>query len=132
MTTLRAISCAGALAATLLFTAGTALGQDLASLPTYEPGQKVSGTIRNFGSEMNGLLKLWEAGFKKVQPGVQFDDKFPSSDAWALRSKGWSSSISGSPSPGRGGPSCCRTSAMRIPISLPIAASFAKRGPHRR
>ena len=83
MTTLRAISCAGALAATLLFTAATAHGQDLPSLPTYEPGQKVSGTIRNFGSEMNGLLKIWEAGFKKVQPGVQFDDKFPSSDAWA-------------------------------------------------
>jgi phosphate transport system substrate-binding protein len=75
-------SCAGVLALSFCLGGTTALAQDLSSLPAYQPAHKISGTIRNFGSEMNGLLRLWEAGFKKVQPGVQFDDKFPSSDAW--------------------------------------------------
>lgn len=82
MVRLSAIVRVGVLSATLGLAGTTAFAQDLSSLPSYQPSQKVSGTIRNFGSEMNGLLKLWEAGFKKFQPDVQFNDKFPSSDAW--------------------------------------------------
>jgi phosphate transport system substrate-binding protein len=52
-----------------------------ASLTPYRPEQIVSGTIRNFGGGLGGLIKLWEMGFQKVQPGVRFDDKLPTSDA---------------------------------------------------
>lgn len=54
--------------------------QDLSSLPSYKPEQKVTGVIRNFGSDLAGMVKVWEEGFRKYHPGVQFDDKFPSSD----------------------------------------------------
>ena len=50
-------------------------------LPAYQPRAAVSGTIRNFGSGLGGLVKLWEQGFAKVQPGVRFDDHLPTSDA---------------------------------------------------
>jgi phosphate transport system substrate-binding protein len=49
--------------------------------PPYEPGQKVSGTIRNFGSGFAGLMKEWEQGFQKFHPDVRFEDKLPTSDA---------------------------------------------------
>src|ERR1700680_4903386 len=51
------------------------------SLPAYQPEQKVSGVIRNFGSDLAGLVKCWESGFLKHQPDVRFEDKLPSSDA---------------------------------------------------
>src|SRR5262249_42103780 len=54
--------------------------QDLTSLPSYEPDRKVSGVIRNFGSDLSGIVKIWEDGFRKYQPDIRFDDKFPSSD----------------------------------------------------
>ena len=48
-------------------------------LPDYEPGQKVSGTIRVWGSpQMGDLLKLYERGFSKLQPAVRFDDELKS------------------------------------------------------
>src|SRR5438045_1461707 len=50
-------------------------------LPAYRPQATVSGTIRNFGSSLGGLVKLWEQGFAKVQPAVRFDDHLPTSDA---------------------------------------------------
>src|SRR5438105_15437040 len=50
-------------------------------LPAYQPQAAVSGTIRNFGSGLGGLVKLWEQGFAKVQPAVRFDDHLPTSDA---------------------------------------------------
>src|SRR3989475_4229729 len=50
-------------------------------LPAYQPQAEVSGTIRNFGSGLGGLIKLWEQGFAKVQPAVRFDDHLPTSDA---------------------------------------------------
>jgi len=52
-----------------------------ADLPEYRPEQTVTGTIRNFGSNLGGLLKLWEEGFRKFHPQVRFDDKLPTSDA---------------------------------------------------
>ncbi len=54
---------------------------DLSGLPAYEPGQKVSGVIRNYGIDYAGTLQQWEKGFRARQPGVSFDDKFPGSDA---------------------------------------------------
>ncbi len=54
--------------------------QNLAALPQYQPDQKISGVIRNFGSDLNGIVKIWEEGFRKFQPDVRFEDKFPSSD----------------------------------------------------
>ena len=48
-------------------------------LPDYEPAQKVSGTIRVWGSpQMGDLLKLYEQGFSKLQPAVHFDDQLKS------------------------------------------------------
>jgi len=34
-------------------------------LPAYQPRHKVSGTIRNFGSGLGGMVQLWEEGFRK-------------------------------------------------------------------
>ena len=51
------------------------------SLPKYEPGEKVAGVIRIFGSDLSGMVKLWEEGFRKHQPEIRFEDRFPSSDA---------------------------------------------------
>ena len=50
-------------------------------LPTYRPAQQVSGTIRNFGFGLGGVLKLWEQGFQKIHPNVRFVDNLPTSDA---------------------------------------------------
>lgn len=49
---------------------------DLSGLPKYQPRQKVSGTIRMWGSNYitDGFLGgYWEAAFKKYQPDVKFD-----------------------------------------------------------
>src|SRR2546423_12825397 len=53
----------------------------LIDLPQYKPEQIVSGTIRNFGFGLGGVLKLWEEDFQKLHPGIRFDDKLPTSDA---------------------------------------------------
>jgi phosphate transport system substrate-binding protein len=50
-------------------------------LAPYVPVQKVSGTIRNFGFGLGGVLKLWEDDFRRIHPGIAFDDKLPTSDA---------------------------------------------------
>ena len=72
-----------ALCALLLVLAALGFAQewDLGSLPPYQPQQKVSGVIRNFGSDFGGLLKAWETGFLKYQPDVRFNDTLPTSDA---------------------------------------------------
>jgi len=55
------------------------LGAD--RLPTYQPEQSVTGTIRIWGHGAEGkdfirtLVLNWEAGFQKYQPGVQFDNQ---------------------------------------------------------
>jgi phosphate transport system substrate-binding protein len=54
---------------------------NLAGLPSYQPEQKVSGTIRSFGFSLGGMMPIWEEDFHKYQPDVRFDDKFPSGDA---------------------------------------------------
>jgi phosphate transport system substrate-binding protein len=41
------------------------------SLPFYEPGTQVSGTIRIWGNEaMHAVVKRWQEGFRKRQPGA--------------------------------------------------------------
>src|SRR5215813_3568859 len=50
-------------------------------LPAYQPRQHVSGTIRNFGSSLGGMVQLWEEGFQKFHRQIRFADKLPSSDA---------------------------------------------------
>ena len=50
-------------------------------MPSYRPEQSVSGTIRNFGFGLGGVLKLWEVEFQKFHPRVVFEDKLPTSDA---------------------------------------------------
>jgi phosphate transport system substrate-binding protein len=54
---------------------------NLDDLPHYKPEQDVAGTIRNFGFGLGGVLKLWEEDFRKIHPGIRFDDKLPTSDA---------------------------------------------------
>ena len=49
---------------------------DLSGLPKYQPKQKVSGTIRMWGSNYitDGFIGgYWEAAFRKFQPDVKFD-----------------------------------------------------------
>src|SRR3989442_9981343 len=49
---------------------------DLSDLPSYGPKQKVSGTIRMWGSNYivdGNVGKYWEDGFRKFHPGVKFD-----------------------------------------------------------
>jgi phosphate transport system substrate-binding protein len=50
-------------------------------LPQYHAEQTVSGTIRNYGFGLGGVLKRWERAFQTFQPGVRFEDKLPTSDA---------------------------------------------------
>ena len=53
----------------------------IASLPEYKPQQTASGTIRIWGHGAYGhdfietLVLKWEDGFRKYQPGVNFDNK---------------------------------------------------------
>ena len=62
--------------------AGKALDSEhraLAGLPHYKPQEAVSGTIRLWGHGapildfMGMLVKSWEEGFQKFQPGVRFE-----------------------------------------------------------
>jgi len=53
---------------------------NLAGLPSYQPEQKVSGTIRSFGFSLGGMMSIWEEGFRKYHPEIRFEDKFPSGD----------------------------------------------------
>src|ERR1035441_4553478 len=53
--------------------------QALNGLPHYRPQEQVSGTIRLWGHGapvldfMGMLVKSWEEGFQKYQPGVKFE-----------------------------------------------------------
>ena len=62
----------------LVWCAGAAVFSAAAAqsvLPEYVPARQVSGNIRSWGSEQMGpLMKLWEEGFRKYQPGVTFSD----------------------------------------------------------
>jgi phosphate transport system substrate-binding protein len=56
-------------------TVSVACAQDLSTLPEYRPEASVSGVIRSWGSNRMGtLMKYWEEGFRRYQPGVWFQD----------------------------------------------------------
>jgi phosphate transport system substrate-binding protein len=56
-------------------TVSVACAQDLSTLPEYRPEASVSGVIRSWGSNhMGTLMKYWEEGFRRYQPGVWFQD----------------------------------------------------------
>jgi phosphate transport system substrate-binding protein len=60
----------------LLLAATTALAADL---PDYVPQVHVTGVLRSCGNpQMAALLKLWQAGFQRLHPGVQFADDLKS------------------------------------------------------
>jgi phosphate transport system substrate-binding protein len=49
---------------------------DLSDLPSYRPKQKVSGTIRMWGSNYivdGNVGRYWEEGFRKFHPEIKFD-----------------------------------------------------------
>ena len=57
---------------------------DLSALPDYRPQQRVSGTIRMWGSnyiEDSDLGKYWEEGFRKYQPGAHIEFHMKSATA---------------------------------------------------
>ncbi|MDE2250558.1 MAG: substrate-binding domain-containing protein [Gammaproteobacteria bacterium] len=56
-------------------------GFDLRSLPHYQAVRQLTGTLRIFGSDLNGMLPIWERGFRAHQPALQFDNRYVSSDA---------------------------------------------------
>jgi phosphate transport system substrate-binding protein len=60
---------------------GAAAAASREALPRYEARQKLSGVIRNFGFGLGGVLHIWEDEFRKLHPGVSFQDKLPTSDA---------------------------------------------------
>ncbi len=48
-------------------------------LPDYRPTMKVTGVLRSCGNpQMAALLQLWQAGFQRLHPGVQFADDLKS------------------------------------------------------
>ncbi len=52
---------------------------DLSDVPPYQPQQKVSGTIRVWGSgyfAQGSLGRYWEEGFRQRQPDVKFEYHF--------------------------------------------------------
>src|SRR5579864_3022793 len=49
-------------------------------LPPYKAQQGVSGTIRNFGFGLAGVLASWEEGFRQIHPDIHFEDHLPTSD----------------------------------------------------
>ncbi|WP_263366273.1 PstS family phosphate ABC transporter substrate-binding protein [Edaphobacter bradus] len=54
----------------------------LKDLKPYQPQQKVSGTIRNWGNNyIPALMKEWEDGFRKYQPDVQFETNLKGTEA---------------------------------------------------
>ena len=69
----------------LLLTASHSRDLAAASLATdlapYKPEQIVTGTIRNYGFGLGGVLKLWEDDFQKIHPEIRFNDTLPTSDA---------------------------------------------------
>jgi phosphate transport system substrate-binding protein len=60
---------------------GAAAESALTDLPPYKPQRVVTGTIRNFGFGLGGVLKLWEQRFEEFHPGIRYDDNLPTSDA---------------------------------------------------
>src|SRR5690242_6176862 len=56
-------------------------GAQSSAMPAYQPREKISDTIRNWGStEMAGVLRGWERGFLKFHPDARFADTLKGSD----------------------------------------------------
>jgi phosphate transport system substrate-binding protein len=55
---------------------------DVSSLEPYKPQQQVSGIIRVYGNNyIPALMKRWQEGFQKFQPGVTFTTNLPGTEA---------------------------------------------------
>lgn len=55
---------------------------DLSGLAPYAPASHMSGRLRQWGNNYikdSGLVDVWEAGFRKYQPDVHFEDNLASS-----------------------------------------------------
>jgi phosphate transport system substrate-binding protein len=62
------------------FMALAAFARAADELPDYQPQLHVTGVLRSCGNpQMAALLKRWQAGFKRLQPDVQFADDLKSS-----------------------------------------------------
>ena len=54
----------------------------VASLPPYQPSRQVSGTVTSWGHGfLEEMMRDWEQGFHRFQPGVRFQDDLASSAA---------------------------------------------------
>lgn len=59
-----------------LIAPATLMAQD-AAMPEYRPAAQLKGTVRVMGNNhMEALVGLWEAGFRRVQPQVVFENKY--------------------------------------------------------
>ena len=71
---------------------------ELSSLPQYQPEQKVSGVIRNWGRNIGaGVMKLWQDGFVKYQPDIRFEEVPHSGSSDAAIGGLWSGSADMAP-----------------------------------
>lgn len=61
----------------------TPRAQAASPLPDYRPQPVPRGAIKVYGSDLNGQVLAWEKGFARLQPGVRFENRFPSSDGWS-------------------------------------------------
>ncbi len=53
---------------------------DLSELPSYAPKQAITGTVRFWGNNYigdSGLAGLWQEGFAKFHPGIEFEWVLP-------------------------------------------------------
>lgn len=56
--------------------------EDVSDVQAYEAQRQVSGTIRVYGNNyIPALMKRWEEGFRKFQPGVTFTTNLPGTEA---------------------------------------------------
>src|SRR5215472_13169764 len=76
----RSLHLASVLSVLSMVTLNIAFAQNGEALPNYKPVNHLTGSIRIFGSELGGMVRVWEEGFRKFQPDVSFEDQFPSSD----------------------------------------------------
>ena len=74
----------GFLCAVALLGLANVRANDLSGLPDYKVAYQVTEfePIRLYGSALNGLGEALCEGFKKYQPKVKFENRFPSSDGW--------------------------------------------------
>ena len=54
---------------------------ELTALDPYSPKRAVHGTLRSHGSDLAGLMQLWQRGFQAFHPAVRFENFLKSSDS---------------------------------------------------